>query len=124
MMAFTSSSAVFYPQANTYSGLSGLKAAIVNFPGLVHNGKNIVNNYSLTSAQLTKGSRGGIGVKGSTVYLVVAQSATVKDLASVMLAIGVDHALNLDGGGSSALYYSGSYKVGPGRSLPNAVVFK
>jgi regulator of replication initiation timing len=124
MMAFTSSSAVFYPQANTYTPLSGLKAAIVNYPGLVYNGSNIVNNYPLSSAQLTKGYRGGIGVKNSTVYLVIAQSASVKDFAAVMMALDVDHALNLDGGGSSALFYNGSYKVGPGRALPNAVVFK
>jgi len=36
--------------------------------------------------------------------------------------LGVKYALNLDGGGSSALYLNGSYIVGPGRSLPNAVI--
>lgn len=124
MMAFTNSGVVFYPQANTYTGLSGLKAAITNFPGLVAGGNNIVNNYSLTSAQLTKGTRGGIGVKGGTLYLVVTSSATVPDLAAIMMALGVNSALNLDGGGSAALVYQGSYKVGPGRSLPNAILFK
>ncbi|MEX0616196.1 MAG: phosphodiester glycosidase family protein [Candidatus Woykebacteria bacterium] len=124
MMAFTSSGAVFYQRSSTYSGLSGLRAAIVNFPGLVYNGVNIVNNYTLTSAQLTKSYRGGIGAKGKTVYLVVARSATVKDFAAVFVAMGVTHALNLDGGGSSSLIYNGSYKLGPGRSLPNAIVFR
>ncbi len=124
LLAFTSSSAVFYPQTNAFSGLSSLKAAISNFPGLVQNGSNIVGNYSLTSAQNTKGNRGGVGVKGSTIYLVIARSASVNDLANVMVALGVDHALNIDGGGSSALYYNGSYKVGPGRSLPNALILK
>jgi len=124
MMAFTSSGAVFYPQANTYSGLSGLKAAIVNHPGLVHNGVKIVGNYPLTSAQNTKGYRGGVGVKGNTIYLVIAQSATVVDLANIMISLGMTQALNLDGGGSSALYRQGSYKVGPGRSLPNALILK
>jgi hypothetical protein len=124
MMAFTSSGATFYKQANTFSSLPGLTAALVNHPGLVYNNTNIVNNYPLTSAQLTKGYRNAIGVKGDRVYLVVAHSSTVKDLASVMVALEVKHALNLDGGGSAALIYKGSYKFGPGRALPNAVVFK
>ena len=124
MLAFTGGSAVFYPQANAYTSLGGIKAGIVNFPGLVQNGANIVGNYSLTSAQYTKGNRGGIAVKGSGVYLIIAKSASVPDLANIMIALGVTHALNLDGGGSSALYSNGSYKVGPGRSLPNAVILK
>jgi hypothetical protein len=33
----------------------------------------------------------------------------------------VRDALNLDGGGTSAMWL-GSYKVGPGRLLPNAVL--
>ncbi len=44
------------------------------------------------------------------------------DAAYVMKALGAKDALNLDGGGSSALYLNGSYLVGPGRSLPNAIV--
>lgn len=123
MIAFTGSSAHFYPAANSYSGLGGIKAGIVNYPGLVYNGQNIVNQYTLTSAQNTKGTRGGIAVKDDKVYLVVASSASVGDFAGIMVGLGVTHALNLDGGGSSALYSSG-YKVGPGRSLPNAVILK
>lgn len=124
MMAFTSSGVTFYKQANTFSSLPGLTAALVNHPGLVYNNTNIVNNYNLTSAQLTRGYRSGIGVKGDKVYLVIAHSTTVRDLASVMMTLEVKHALNLDGGGSSALIYKGSYKLGPGRALPNAIVFK
>lgn len=30
--------------------------------------------------------------------------------------------MNLDGGGTSAMFTDGQYKVGPGRQLPNAVV--
>ena len=124
MMAFTSGSAVFYPQANSYSGLSGIKAGIVNFPGLVSNGKNIVGNYSLDSAPNIRGNRGGVAVKSNVVYLINAHNATVPEFAKIMVALGVTHALNLDGGGSTALYYKGSYKAGPGRSLPNALIFK
>jgi len=124
MMAFTSNQAVFYQQANSFTSLPGMRAAVANFPGLVGNGENIVNNYSLTSAQLTKGYRGAIGSTGTNVYLVVATSATVEDMASILVALGVQNGLNLDGGGSTALVYNKSYIYGPGRSLPNAVVFK
>ena len=37
-------------------------------------------------------------------------------------ALGVREALNLDGGGTSAMWFGGAYKVGPGRLLPNAVI--
>ena len=112
----------FYSQARDYDG-TPMKAAVVNFPGLVNNKQNIVGNYAIDSKSATaKITRDGIGVGGGYVWLVSAQSATVPDLASVFMALGVDYALNLDGGGSSALFYGG-YKVGPGRALPNAVVF-
>lgn len=112
----------FYPQARDYDGAT-MKAAIANFPGLVNNKQNIVNNYSIDDkSRMAKITRDGIGTGGGYIWLVSAQSATVPDLASVFMALGVDYALNLDGGGSSALYYGG-YKVGPGRALPNAVVF-
>jgi exopolysaccharide biosynthesis protein len=38
-----------------------------------------------------------------------------------MKALDMDNAMNLDGGGSTALWYNG-YKVGPGRNLTNAIL--
>jgi len=112
----------FFAQARDYNG-TAMKAAIANFPGLVNNRQNIVNNYPIDDkSRNAKINRNGIGVGGGYVYLVSTQGATVPDLASIFMALGVDYALNLDGGGSSALYYGG-YKVGPGRSLPNAIIF-
>ncbi len=105
------------------SGIS-VTAGINSKPSLVNGGSNILNEGQLDDKQrTTKGNRGALGVKGSTLYAVIARSATVPDLAEVMVSLGVDSAMNIDGGGSSALYYKGSYKVGPGRSLPNAVIF-
>ncbi|MCU0680085.1 MAG: phosphodiester glycosidase family protein, partial [Planctomycetes bacterium] len=56
-------------------------------------------------------------------YLVIARQATVSDLADVMKAMQVDYAINLDGGYSSALIYNDEYMVGPGRNIPNAIIF-
>ena len=54
--------------------------------------------------------------------MAIVSGTTVPEAAYVMKALGVKHALNLDGGGSSAMYINGGYVVGPGRSLPNVVL--
>jgi len=102
-----------------------VRALLSNSPTLIFQGKNIVASQKMDSKQKnTKGLRGAIGVKGKVIYLVISRAATVPDMASVMEALGVTTALNLDGGGSSALYWNGAYKVGPGRLLPTAIIFK
>lgn len=72
-----------------------------------------------------KGSRGPrsfIAVKGNTVIIGVVRGATVAETAHVMKAMGVDHALNLDSGGSTALMVNGKYLAGPGRATPFGIV--
>lgn len=108
---------------NTYN--TKIKAAISNKPALIHNGINIVNSQELDTKQRTvKSLRSGIGIKDNKIFLLVASNATVIDLGNIMESLGMDQAMNLDGGGSTALYYQGLYKVGPGRNLPNAIIFK
>lgn len=102
-----------------------IRAAIGNKPALIYNGANIIGTQELDDKQRNvKSYRSGIGIKSNKVYLVVAGGATVIDLANIMESLGMEQAMNLDGGSSTALYYQGSYKVGPGRNLPNAIVFK
>ncbi|OGF27930.1 hypothetical protein A2303_07800 [Candidatus Falkowbacteria bacterium RIFOXYB2_FULL_47_14] len=107
-----------------------LQAAIGNKPRLIENGMNQLIEWELDSKQKnTRAMRNAIGYKKGdnggkgTVYLVITQNATVPDLAEIMKAIGVDYALNLDGGYSSALWYGDEYMVMPGRDVPNAIVF-
>ncbi len=105
------------------SGIS-VTAGINSRPILVSGHNNVLNDNDLdTKQRTTKGNRGALGVNENTFYAVVAKFATVPDLAEIMVSLGAESAMNIDGGGSSALYYKGSYKVGPGRSLPNAVIF-
>lgn len=100
-----------------------LQAAISNGPALVENGQNVVSQTPLDNKQATvKSFRGAFGWKGTTYYLIVVHDATVTDSAAVVTALGLDYAINLDGGGSTALYTNGRYMLGPGRSLPNAIV--
>ncbi|HTK60312.1 MAG TPA: phosphodiester glycosidase family protein, partial [Candidatus Baltobacteraceae bacterium] len=103
-----------------------LQAAMANYPSLIEDGQVIVESEArLDGNQKTvKATRGGIGWNGHSTFLVIAHSATVVDLAYIMQALGAVEAMNLDGGGSSALLYDGAYKVGPGRLLPNAILFK
>ena len=105
-----------------YQNAFPVSAAITNFPLLVQNGAVIDSTGEQSGSQLLKGTKGAIGVDGTYVYLVIATNATVMDTAYVMQALGARDALNLDGGGTAAMWIGGSYKVGPGRLLPNAIV--
>ncbi len=97
-------------------------AGIVNAPGLVEMDSIIVNQYPLTDKQKARGIKTGIGMSLERIYLVVAPNVSMEELAYVFKSLNAVFALNLDGGGSAALWY-GRYVVGPGRMLPNAIVF-
>ncbi len=89
---------------------------------LLVSGGNVAFGGSADPKQGSKGSRSFVANRGNTVYIGVVFSATVAESARVMKALGMDNALNLDNGGSTALW-SGGYKTGPGRGLPNVILF-
>ncbi len=103
-----------------------LDAAVANYPSLVENGVIVVNSEPKLDDDMktVKGTRGGIGIDDRFVQLVIAKSATVVDLADIFIALGAKNAMNLDGGGSAAMLFDGNYVVGPGRDLPNAILFR
>lgn len=101
-----------------------LSAGIANYPSLIENGTNIVSTETVSTSQQSKSSRGGIGYDDEYIYLVIAHSASVTDLASIFETFGADYAMNLDGGATSALLYEHSYVYGPNRTLPNAILFQ
>lgn len=92
-----------------------------NYPLLVAGG-NLVFRGSADPKLESKGARSFVANKGNLVYIGVVHSASVAEAASVLKAMGMDNALNLDNGGSTALWYGG-YKFGPGRNIPNAILF-
>lgn len=107
-----------------------LQAAMGNKPRLVEEGKNALIEWELDNGQKTgKYWRNGIGYQDNgtgghgLIYLVIARSATVDDLAVIMKELKMDYALNLDGGSSAALFYNDEYMAGPGRNIPNALMF-
>ena len=91
------------------------------YPLLLQEGRVVNSENEQSDAQKLRSMKGSIGVDDTFVYLVLVANASVTESAHVLQALGVREALNLDGGGTSAMWL-GSYKVGPGRLLPNAVL--
>ncbi len=119
---FSGGSARFLSKAQDWGRDSGVDSVISNFPLLLINGQNQFGGNA-DPKMGSKGSRSFIGAKGSKAYIGVVRNVTVAEMATVLQTLGLDHAINLDSGGSTALWANGGYKAGPGRSLPNVVLF-
>jgi exopolysaccharide biosynthesis protein len=118
---FHGSSARFVGASQEWGRDTGVDAVLANYPLLVSSG-NIVFTGNDVAKQSSKSNRSFVGASGSTAYIGVVHNATVAEVAKVLHKMGVQNALNLDAGGSAALW-SGGYKVGPGRNLPNVILF-
>ncbi|HJX59209.1 hypothetical protein A2V61_00105 [Candidatus Woesebacteria bacterium RBG_19FT_COMBO_47_8] len=100
---------------------TGPNGVLSNYPLLVSGG-NVSFGGNSDPKMGSKGARSFVANKGNLVYIGVVHNATVAESARVLKALGMDNALNLDNGGSTALWWGG-YKVGPGRGLPNVILF-
>jgi hypothetical protein len=105
-----------------------LKAALGNLPKLIENNLNQLIDWALDAKQKTnRSTMNALGFKANNskgeVWLVTVYSATLPEQTEVLQALGLDYALNLDGGGSAATIYNHEYMLGPGRDIPNAMVF-
>ncbi len=119
---------IFQPGSMRYVGASqewgrdtGVDGVLANQPLLLTGGEVRFGGGS-DPKQGSKGNRSFVGNKGSTAYIGVVRNATVAEAAQVLKAMGLEGAINLDSGGSTALW-SGGYKAGPGRNIPNAILF-
>lgn len=107
---------------NTY-GVK-LQAAIGNKPRLIENYMNLLIDWDIDDKQrYSKSLRNALAYKENKLYLVITRNSTVPELADIMKAMKMEYALNLDGGYSSALWYNDEYMIGPGRNIPNAIIF-
>jgi len=122
LVAMNGASVNFYGRTLDWGVGSGT-GAVANYPMLVSGGQDVVNEGALDAKAAARGPRGFIGNRGGKVIIGHVLSATIGEAAKTLATLGVETALNLDGGGSAALW-SGGYKVGPGRSLPVAIVLK
>lgn len=95
-------------------------------PRLVANGAVACNpaaeGYTEAKIATASGARSAIGITWDNKLIMATGSGTVYELAEAMRQLGCKDAMNLDGGGSSALWYKGAYKTGPGRNLATGLV--
>ncbi len=118
---FSGNSARFVGQSLEWGRDTGVDAVLAMQPLLVSNG-NISFNGDGEPKRGSKGNRSFVGASGSTAYIGVVFNATVAEAAHVIHTLRIQNAINLDSGGSTALW-SGGYKAGPGRNLPNVLLF-
>lgn len=119
---FYGNNARFVTQALQWGRDTGVDSVLSNFPLLVSGG-NIVYTDGGDAKFAQRGPRGFVAAKGNTVYIGDVLNATMGESSKVLKALGVDNAMNLDEGGSTALWANGGYKLGPGRNIPNALLF-
>lgn len=110
----------FMAHAQDWGRDSSPDAVVSNHPPLLLGSQVLATT---TDPKLTsRGYRGFLSHKGSIAYMGFVHAATTAEAATVLKAMGMEDALNLDSGGSTALW-SGGYKLGPGRALPMAILF-
>lgn len=112
---FQSGSIRFVNQTLQWGRDTGVDGVLSNYPLLLSGGNVVASDGS-------KGAKDFVGNKGNTVYIGVIYNVTMEEAAKVLKTLGLDNAMNLDEGGSTALWFNG-YKAGPGRDIPNAIIF-
>ena len=118
---FSGNSARFVGQSLEWGRDTGVDSVIAAQPLLLSNG-DIRFGGDGDPKKGGRGARSFIGSKDNTVYIGVVRGATVAEVAYVLKAMGLKQALNLDSGGSTALYSNGKYLAGPGRNTPFGIV--
>ncbi len=122
LVVFGSGFIRFVGQSSGWGRDTGVDGVLANQPLLVSGGNSVFGG----DGDPKKGSRGNrsfVANKGNVAYIGVVRNATVAEASLVLKAMGMENALNLDSGGSTALWAGGGYKTGPGRNIPNAILF-
>jgi hypothetical protein len=107
--------------------LSLMQSGIGNFPTLLINGRDTLPLYKKTSLITLK--MAGLSNKsficfteGGDTHMGIVSQMTLAEMPGYLLKLGCKNALNLDNGGSSALYARGKYQIGPGRNIMDGFV--
>ncbi len=118
---FSAGSARFVGASSEWGRDTGVDSVIAGQPLLLLNGEIRFGGDDEVK-RASRGARSFIASKGSTVYIGVVYNANVAEVALVLHAMGLENAINLDSGGSTALYSGGRYIAGPGRNTPFGIV--
>src|SRR5258708_7251736 len=119
---FSGNSARFVGRSLEWGRDTGVDSVIAMQPMLISN-NNIIYTDSSDTKFTNRGTRCFVGATGNTVYIGTIYNANMSDSAHILKSLNIANAINLDEGGSTALWANGGYKAGPGRNIPNAVLF-
>lgn len=119
--AIFSSQARFVSKSMEWGRDTGVDGVIANQPLLTLGGQLLFGGDT-DAKKSSKANRSFVGSTGNKVFMGVVYSSSVAEAAKVLHALGIQNSLNLDSGGSTA-FWVGGYKTGPGRDMPNAVLF-
>lgn len=112
---------------NFHSGmLLELESGIANFPILLANSKNLLPRYQdaglITEKMRTKTTKSFICRTPDSIKMGTIEKISMLDVPDFLWKFGCIDAINLDNGGSMALYDRQKYLVGPGRNIMDAFV--
>jgi len=119
--AIFSTTSRFVRQSSEWGRDTGIDSVIAGQPLLVFNGQSMFGGDG-DPKKSGKGTRAFIGATDSTVYIGLVYNVTVAEMANVIAAKGIKNAINLDSGGSIAMWNNGRYVAGPGRDLPFGIM--
>jgi len=106
--------------ADSFS-LDDVVSIVSGSPRLVKDGQIVYDlDSGFQEARFTTMStpRTAVGINSAGELLLVSvPSATIQQMRELMAGLGCVDAINLDGGGSCAMYYNGQYLATPGRNL-------
>lgn len=115
-------------KANYHSGrLTEITEGIANFPILLVDGENALESYRgnpvLTNKLITKGTKSFIcRTRTNTIIMGSIKNIGIFEVPKVLIAMNCSNAINLDSGGSLAMFRDGKYLIGPGRNIMDAFV--
>lgn len=119
--AIFSTTSRFVAKSMEWGRDTSVDSVIAGQPLLVFNGTSQFNGDG-DPKKSGKGTRAFIGATDSTVYIGLVYNASVAEAAQVIAAMGIKNAINLDSGGSIAMWQNGHYVAGPGRDLPFGIM--
>ena len=122
----------------TQPALHGVRTALSGGPLLVHNGRpqriQVVSENYESSSMAERHPRAAIGWNQDSIFLVevdgrqrsLSVGMTLEELASFLVGLGCQDAMNCDGGGSATLWFKGEVRNSPcergEREIANSLV--
>lgn len=104
-----------------------LQSGIANFPILLASGANLLPRYDLlwviTAKMKLKSTKSFIcRTADNDIKMGTIEKISMMDVSVLITRFGCVDAINLDNGGSLALYDNSRYIIGPGRNIMDAFV--